>query len=107
MGVSAWDTAEILDNEETIEEYLRIAFESGDSETIVNALSNVAKARSMTQLAKDAGLSRSGLYKALASAGSASFSTIMKISKALGVTYVPKVAAETITGDAAAADISL
>ena len=87
--IKDWDTAEHLDNEEVITAYLQAAFEDGDPDLIVEALGNIARARSMTQLAKDAGISRSGLYKALTPSNNPSFAQIMKIMKALGVSIEP------------------
>jgi probable addiction module antidote protein len=59
--------------------------ESADDPTfIIHALGVIARARNMSQLAKDAGISREGLYKALSPEGNPSFATVAKIAKALG-----------------------
>jgi probable addiction module antidote protein len=80
-----FDAAEYLDNEETVAEYLSVALEDGDAAMFLKALSNVARARSMTQLAEKAGLGRESLYKMLAPGAKPRFETVMKITQALGV----------------------
>ncbi len=80
-----WDTAEFLENDEDIVAYLNAALEDGDSALIAAALGNIARARGMTQLAKDTGISRDGLYKALSPSGNPSFDTVRKVTKALGL----------------------
>lgn len=65
-----WDTSEYLDSPEMVREYLRAAFEEGDSELILEAIGNVAKARGMSEIANKTGLSRQNLYKALSSGAS-------------------------------------
>jgi len=56
-----------------------------DAAFIAQALGNIARARGMTQLARDTGLAREGLYKALSADGNPSFATILKVTKALGL----------------------
>lgn len=56
-----------------------------DAAGIAKALGNIARARGMTQVAKDAGLSRESLYRALSADGNPSFSVILKVARALGV----------------------
>lgn len=82
-----WDSAEHLQTEEDIKLYLEACFEEAgdDAAFIAKALGNVAKARSMTQLAKDTGLGRESLYKALSGEGNPSFGTILKVVNALGL----------------------
>ncbi len=92
VKISAYDTAEFLDNEEVIAEYLATAMESPDPDVFITALATVARARGMTQLAKDSGLSRESLYKTLAPGAKPRFETIVKITKALGVPMVPTMA---------------
>jgi probable addiction module antidote protein len=88
-----YDSARYLDSDEAIAEYVTSAFESGDAAVIANALGVAARARGMTQLAKDAGLSRESLYKALSDKGNPEFSTVLRVAKALGL-KVTTVAAE-------------
>ena len=65
LELKPWDATEFLDSEEMISEYLAVVFEEGDAEEIRVALNNVARARGMSDLQKQTGLSRSALYKAL------------------------------------------
>ena len=85
LELRPWDTAEFLDSEEMISEYLAVVFEEGDAEEIRLALNNVARARGMTDLQKQTGLSRSALYKALGEGGNPTLDTLLAILKALGV----------------------
>tara|TARA_R110000765_G_scaffold161390_1_gene265801 strand:- start:55 stop:342 length:288 start_codon:yes stop_codon:yes gene_type:complete len=85
LELRPWDATEFLDSEEMISEYLAVAFEEGDAEEIRLALNNVARARGMTDLQKQTGLSRSALYKALGEGGNPTLDTLLAILKALGV----------------------
>ncbi|MDO9067233.1 MAG: putative addiction module antidote protein [Deltaproteobacteria bacterium] len=80
-----FDAADYLDNETVIAEYLTAALEDPNPEVLLAALSNVAKARGMSQLAKDTGLGRESLYKALAPGAKPRYDTILKLFHALGV----------------------
>lgn len=84
---SRYDTADYLKSEEDIIAYLEAAMEEGgdDAAYIARALGVVARARNMSQLARDTGMSREGLYKALSEGGNPSFATIMKVAHALGL----------------------
>ena len=79
------DIADHLDNEEVIAEYLSEAFRDGNTAVILKALSDVAKARGMSILAKDSGLGRESLYKALAPGAKPRFETIAAVMRALNV----------------------
>jgi probable addiction module antidote protein len=83
--LTKWDSAELLKTEADISNYLEACFEDGDPQFITHALGVIAKARGMTQLAKDTGISREGLYKALTDNGNPEFSTVLKVFKALGL----------------------
>jgi len=87
MGIKLkkWDVTEHMDNEEYISEYLKAAFESGETSEIIRALSDVARARNMTDLAEKMGISRQGLYKTLSENGNPEFATIQKLITALGL----------------------
>ena len=87
VALKRWDSAEHLQTEQDIQLYLEACFEEAgdDAAFIAKALGNVAKARSMTQLAKDTGLGRESLYKALSGEGNPSFGTILKVINALGL----------------------
>lgn len=89
-----FDAAEYLDTSEAIAAYLSEAFETNDPGFITEAIGTVARARGMAALAKDTGLSRENLYKALSSEGRPEFSTVMKVLNSLGVELhaEPKVA---------------
>lgn len=82
-----WDPAEDLKTEQDFADYFAICVEEdpGDGSLIRRALGTIARARSMTQLAKDTGLTREGLYKALSADGNPEFATVMKVIKALGL----------------------
>lgn len=79
-----WDASEYLDSPEIIHEYLKAALEEGDSELLVIALGNVAKAQGMSEIARKTNLSRQNLYKALSPDSSPKFDTIKKVIEALG-----------------------
>ena len=87
MEVKEFDAAKYLTNEARINEYMQATFEENADNyaAILVALNDIARARNMTQLAKDAGLSRKGLYKALESDTSPKFETVMAIMNALGL----------------------
>lgn len=85
VNVSAWDASEYLETEEDIAAYLNAAMDEGDPALLQAALGDVAKARGMTAIAKEAGVSRESLYKSLSANGNPSFQTISKVSRALGL----------------------
>jgi len=80
-----WDAAEYLNSEEEMAAYLEAALEEGDPALVAATLGDIARARGMTQLARDTGLGRESLYKALSPTGNPEFSTIMKVVEALGL----------------------
>ena len=82
-----YDVAEQLRTPEEMAAYLDAWFEEApdDAAGIARALGDIARARGMTQVARDAGLSRESLYKALSEHGNPSFATILKVARALGV----------------------
>ncbi len=84
---TSYDTAEYLKTDEEMALYLEACFEEAgdDSAFIAKALGNIARARGMSQLARDTGLAREGLYKALSENGNPEFATVMKVIKALGL----------------------
>jgi probable addiction module antidote protein len=90
VTVTKWDAAEYLDNDETIAAYLADVMESGDREHIVHALNTVARARGMSQIARDAGIARQALYKSLGKDGNPTLSTLLGIFKSLGVSLAVK-----------------
>lgn len=89
MGIKTtrWDSAEHLKTDEDIQLYLEACLEEAgeDPAFIVHALGVIARARNMSQLARDTGLTREGLYKALSPEGNPTFSTVAKVARALGL----------------------
>jgi len=83
--LAPFDVADHLDNEEVITEYLNAALEDPNPDMFLVAVKNVARARGMTRLAKDAGLGRESLYKALSPGAKPRYDTIARIIRALGV----------------------
>ena len=81
---AAYDAAEFLDTDEDIVAYLNAALEDGDPSLVSAALGDVARARGMTQLAHETGITRDGLYKALSPSGNPSFATVQKVVRAFG-----------------------
>jgi len=86
INTTRWDSAEYLKTEEDMQLYLEACIEeSGDDPSfIIHALGVIARAKNMSQLARDTGLTREGLYKALSPEGNPTFSTVSKVAKALG-----------------------
>ena len=80
-----FDVAQFLEDEETIAEYLNMALEDPNPEMLLLAVRNIARARGMTQLARDTGLGRESLYKALSEGAKPRYDTILKVVRALGV----------------------
>ena len=82
-----YDSADYLKTEEDIAAYLEAVMEEGgdDSAYIARALGVVARARNMTALAQEVGMSRVGLNKALSGEGNPTLSTVLKVAKALGL----------------------
>ena len=87
VKITPWDTSETLVTDEDISGYLAAAFEDGDPALIRTAMANVAKARNMTQLANDMGITRRGLYKALSPDGNPEFWTVQKFLAAVGAKF--------------------
>ena len=81
-----FDMARYLDSEEAIAEYLTQVLADGDPDELLSAIGHIAKAKGMAQVAKDAGLGRESLYKALAPGAKPRFDTILRVARALGVT---------------------
>ncbi len=85
VEVRAWDVAEHLETEEDMAAYLDAALEDGDVSVIVAVLGDIARAKGMSQIAREAGLGRESLYKALSTTGNPEFATIIKVVRALGL----------------------
>ena len=80
-----WDPAEHLETEEDVVAYLNVALDEGDLPLIVAALGDIARARRMTIVARDAGLARESLYRSLSANGNPEFGTVLKVMRALGL----------------------
>ena len=83
-----YDAADYLDSEEAITAYLNVILEENDDALLASALGDIAKARGVAQIAKETGLGRESLYKALREGASPRFDTINRVLKALGVKLV-------------------
>ena len=83
--IAAFDAADYLSNEETIAEYISAALEDPNPDVFLTAVRDVARARGMAQLAKDSGLGRESLYKALTPGAKPRYDTMLKLLHALGV----------------------
>lgn len=84
-ATTPWDPAEHLQSNEDMAAYLEAALEKGDPALVSAALGDIARAKGMTQVARDAGLGRESLYKALSPAGNPAFATVLKVVAALGL----------------------
>jgi probable addiction module antidote protein len=87
LKLSKWDVVEYLKSDEDMALYLEAAMEEAgdDAAFISKVLGDIARAKGMTQLARDTGIGRESLYKALSGQGNPSFATILKVVHALGV----------------------
>ncbi len=80
-----WDAAEHLETKEDMAAYLEAALEDGDPTLVVAALGDIARSKGMTHIARETGLGRESLYKALSSEGNPEFATVLKVIHALGL----------------------
>jgi probable addiction module antidote protein len=87
IKTTRWDSAEHLKTDEDVQLYLEACLEEGgdDPSFIVHALGVIARAKNMSQLSRDTGISREGLYKAFSEGGNPTFATVTKVVKALGL----------------------
>lgn len=90
MKTRKFDVANYLDTEELSEGYLEAVAEDGTQEELLSAINDIARARGMTKTAKEAGITREGLYKALSPDGNPAFSTVWNILHSIGYTLIPK-----------------
>lgn len=82
---TSWDPADHLQTEDDRAAYLEAALEEGDAALVYAALGDIARAKGMSEVARDAGLGRESLYKALSPSGNPEFATILKVLAALGL----------------------
>lgn len=87
LGLTPFDAAEYLTDEQTIAEYLNAAAEMADPAVLLDAFAAVGRARGMAELARKAGLGRESLYKALAPGAHPRYDTIFRVAQALGVSF--------------------
>ena len=94
--LTEFDMAEYLDTEELREGYLELVAKDGTQEELLKAINDVARARGMSKVAEESGLSRMGLYKALSPDGKLAFSTVWNILHSIGYTLTPTPIAKTM-----------
>jgi probable addiction module antidote protein len=87
LETKPWDPAEHLETDEDMAAYLEAALEDGDTGVIVAALGDIARAKGMSQIAREAGMGRESLYKALSPSGNPEFATVLKVVHALGLRF--------------------
>lgn len=80
-----WDITEHLETEDDMASYLEAVLEDGDPALVAAALGDIARAKGMAQIARETGLGRESLYKALSPGGNPEFATVLKVVKALGL----------------------
>lgn len=93
-----WDPVEYLQNEEDMLLYLGAALEENDPVLVVAVLGDIARAKGMTQVARDTGMGRESLYKALSPDGNPEFATVLKVMQALGLRFYVESANESVAG---------
>lgn len=87
LKTKPFDPAEYLDDPESIAAYMTEALETGDPAFVADALGVIARARGMTEVAREAGVSRESLYRALSADGNPEFGTVMRVAQALGLRF--------------------
>lgn len=85
LETTRYDSADYLDSEAAIVAYLKLAFEEGDAADIRPALNAVARAKGMTEMARETGVAREALYKGLGANGNPTLTTLLAVVRALGV----------------------
>ena len=89
VKTTVWDPAEYLQSEEEVTSYLNDVFSTNDTQLIIAAIGDVARARGMSKIAEKAECGRESLYKSLSQNGNPSFETIIKVMSALGYVLKP------------------
>jgi probable addiction module antidote protein len=85
LGLAPFDAADYLRDNAAVAEFLSAALEDGDPDVFLQAVRTAARAHGMAQLARDAGLGRESLYKALAPGAKPRYDTMLRLVQALGV----------------------
>jgi probable addiction module antidote protein len=80
-----WDPATHLGSADDVAAYLEAALQDGDPQLVAAALGDIARAKGMSQVARDAGLGRESLYKSLSPSGNPELATVLKVISALGL----------------------
>jgi len=86
LETTKWDPADHIETVEDVAAYLEAAFEDGDPVVVATMLGAIARSRGMTKIAREAGVTREALYKALSAEGDPRLSTLLGVVKALGLT---------------------
>lgn len=84
VKTQVWDPAEYLKSDDDMAAYLEAALLEDDPAVFAAALGDIARAKGMTQIARDSGMGRESLYKALSSDGNPEFATVVKVMRSLG-----------------------
>ena len=84
-STTIWDPATHLRTTDDVAAYLEAALQDGDPQLVAAALGDIARAKGMSQVARDAGLGRESLYKSLSSSGNPELATVLKVISALGL----------------------
>jgi len=87
LKTKPFDPASYLDSPESIAAYMTDALETGDPSFVADALGVIARARGMSEIAREAGVSRESLYRALSAEGNPEFGTVMRVANALGLRF--------------------
>lgn len=87
LETTKFDIQDHLRTPEDRAAYLDAAFEDGDPALIANALGDIARAIGMSDIARESGISREGLYKALSEKGDPKLSTLLKVTRAMGLQF--------------------
>ncbi|WP_439115204.1 addiction module antidote protein [Hydrogenophaga sp.] len=89
LGIKPFEAADYLKSDEDCAQYLQACMDEApeDAALFTKAVGDIARARGMMQLARDTGITREGLYKALGEQGNPSFATMVKVMHALGLQF--------------------
>ena len=82
---SKFDPAKYINNKKTVIAFIESALEDGDPELLLETIGDIARSKGMSEIAKELGIDRAGLYKALAPEGNPSFKTVFKLLDILGL----------------------
>jgi probable addiction module antidote protein len=87
LKTTPYDPVDYLKTEEDMAAYMEAALEDGHPAVVAMAVGNIARAKGMTKVAKDAGLSRATMYKSFREGGNPEFATVIKVINALGLKF--------------------